>query len=241
MSRIETIADGVTLYLGDCGDVLPTLRKVDAVVTDPPYGIGYVKGAGGNGRHNRRNIAPIVGDDNPFDPSALLPFGNVLMWGADHYYPRLPDSGRWLAWNKLGDLEPWDSFADVEFAWHSRDGAARMFSLAWKGVIRAEENGAARHHPSQKPLALMAWCIEQCGDAGIILDPYMGSGSTGVAAARLGRQFIGIEIDPKYFDIACKRVADALKQTDMFIEKPKPATQDTFATMWDRPFYPAAE
>lgn len=235
MSRVERIGDA-TLYLGDCRDILPTLGPVDAVVTDPPYGIGYAHsgfrdGSIGNTRAaNKRGSPPVHGDDVPFDPSHLLAFGNVLMWGADHFYPRLPDSGRWLAWNKIGDLQPWDTFSDVEFAWHSREGAARIFTWKWKGLAcdkKGEDNGL-RHHTTQKPIALMRWCIEQCRtEAGAtILDPYMGSGTTGVACAQLDRKFIGIEIEPRYFDIACRRIEEAYRQPRLFAEPaPKPVQE----------------
>jgi site-specific DNA-methyltransferase (adenine-specific) len=232
--RVETLAEGVTLYLGDCREVLPSLGRVDAVVTDPPYGIGYVRGTARSGLHrgmgaNKHAGIPIIGDDKPFDPAPFLSLcGNVMMWGADHFYKRLPDRGRWLAWNKLGTLEPWDSFCDVEFAWHSLEGASRIFSMMWKGLVadNAGESNGFRDHPTQKPVRLMRWCIEQAGDARTILDPFMGSGTTGVAAVKLGRRFIGIEIEPKYFDIACRRISEALKQPDLFIERPKPAKQE---------------
>jgi len=162
--RTEKLSGGVTLYLGDCRGILPMLpNRPDAVVTDPPYGIAHVKGAGGLGKHDRRNIAPIIGDATPFDPAPLLAFDNIIMWGVEHYYARIPaDSGRWLAWNKLDDMESYDSFSDVEFAWHSRGGAARIFSYKWKGIasVKAHED-ATRQHPTQKPIGLMKWCIEQ--------------------------------------------------------------------------------
>lgn len=216
------VIGNATLYLGDCREVLPTLPRVDAVITDPPYGISYARG-GGN-RFGKvgvtkaaklRGVRPIYGDDMPFDPAPLIALSdNVLMFGADHFYPRLPDSGRWLAWNKLGDMEPWDSFSDVEFMWHSHDKAARIFSMKWKGIAcdKIGENGGLREHVTQKPIRLMSWCIEQCGLPRLILDPYMGSGSTGVAALQMGLQFIGCEIDPNYFDIACRRIEDAQRQ-----------------------------
>lgn len=225
--RVEHLAEGVTLYLGDCRNILTGLPATVAIVSDPPYGIAHVRGAGGLGKHNRRNIAPIVGDEAPFEPSHLLRFNNVLIWGADHYAARLPaDQGRWLAWNKLDDMESFDSFSDVEFAWHSKKAAARIFSFKWKGIasVKAGED-AGRSHPTQKPIALMRWCIEQAGSPSHICDPYLGSGTTGVAAVKLGRRFTGIEIDPGYFDIACRRIAAALKQPDMFIEPPKPVKQ----------------
>lgn len=222
--RKETLAEGVTIYCGDCREILPTLGKVDAVVTDPPYGIGYARGSGGKGkqriRSGRNDESPIVGDDTPFDPTPWLKWSCVL-WGANHYAARLPH-GRWLAWNKLGTLEPWDDFSDVEFAWQNKRAADRIFSLLWKGLVQGEKIGSSeRLHPTQKPVRLMQWCIEHVGDAETILDPFMGSGTTGVAAVKLGRKFIGIEIEPKYFDIACKRITDALTRPDLFIETPK--------------------
>ena len=222
--REETLAEGVRLICGDCREVLPTLGRFDAVVTDPPYGVGYVHGGGGNGKHSRRNVAPIIGDDSPFNPVAWLDFPEVVLWGANHYANRLPP-GRWLIWNKLDGLASYDTFSDVEIAWCKRPGADRIYSLLWKGICQAKENDPNRYHPSQKPIDLMHWCMEFV-DGESILDPFMGSGTTGVAAVRLGRKFTGIEIEPKYFDIACRRISDALKQPDFFIEKPKPLKQE---------------
>lgn len=215
------------LYFGDCREILPTLGKIDAVVSDPPYGISYHRGAGGRpGAHSKplgsRNDAPIAGDDNPFDPSPWLGFREILLWGADHYASALPH-GRWLAWNKLGDKEPWDDFSDVEFAWMNSRGASRIYSHLWKGLCQKGAN-VKRQHPTQKPVELMMWCLGLVkGET--ILDPFMGSGTTGVACVKLGRRFIGIEIEPKYFDIACKRIEAATKQPDLFVEQPKPAEQ----------------
>ena len=207
--QIEHIGDA-TLYLGDCREILPTLGKVDAVVTDPPYGIAHVRGAGGLGKHTRRNIAPIHGDDAPFNPTPWLAWPCIL-WGANHYAQRLPH-GRWLAWNKLGDLQPWDSFSDVELAWQNTRAADRIFSLLWKGICRDEKaDNGARGHPTQKPVALMEWCLGFV-EGETILDPFMGSGTTGVACMNLGRSFIGIEREPSYFDIACRRIEDAQRQ-----------------------------
>ncbi len=224
-ARVEHLSDRVTLYCGDCREILPSLARSTTIVSDPPYGINYNHGGGNRfGKvgvtksAKERGSPKIVGDDRPFDPSPLLEFSNVLLFGADHFYPRLPDSGRWLAWNKLGDLEPWDSFSDVEFAWHSGEGAARIFSMMWKGVAcdKRGENGGLREHPTQKPLRLMVWAIEQAGGSGLVCDPYMGSGTTGVAAVRLSRPFVGIEFEPRYFAIACRRIGDALKQGELF-------------------------
>ena len=225
--RVEQIGDA-RLILGDCLEILPTLPKVDAVITDPPYGIGYSKGTGGKGNHTRRNIEAIAGDDAPFDPSPWLAWP-CIMWGANHYSGRLPH-GRWLAWNKLGTLEPWDSFSDVEFAWQNQRGADRIFNLLWKGICQGEkDDGGSRGHPTQKPVALMKWCLGFVPDAQTILDPFMGSGTTGVACAQLGRKFIGIEIEPRYFDIACRRIERAYAQGKLFQE---PAQKPEQVPMW---------
>jgi len=172
-SRIEQLAEGVTLYLGDSRDVVPTLRRAAALISDPPYGINYTHSGGHGYTFNGvgvtkaariRGVPPIIGDNGPFDPVPWIAHcENVLLWGADHFYPRLPDRGRFLGWNKLGDMEPWDSFSDIEFAWHSADKAARVFNMKWKGIAcdkRGESNGL-REHPTQKPITLMKWCIDQ--------------------------------------------------------------------------------
>lgn len=220
-ARCEIIGDA-TLYLGDCREIAGALPAGSAIVSDPPYGIAFQRSTGG-ARHTKHAAArgnrPIVGDDAPFDPSPWTAFDECILWGADHFYPRLPDSGRWLAWNKLGHKEPWDSFSDVEFAWHSGEGAARIFSMLWKGIAtdnRGENNGQ-RDHPTQKPVRLMAWCIDMIASP-IIVDPYMGSGTTGVAAIKLGRRFIGCEIDPAYFDVACRRIEEQWRQAPLPLE-----------------------
>jgi site-specific DNA-methyltransferase (adenine-specific)/modification methylase len=210
------------LWHGDCLEILPTLEAC-AIVSDPPYGIGYVHSKGGRGgchalgRDAPNNAAPLHGDDKPFDPAHLLRFDPVILFGADHYAQRLP-RGRWLAWDKLGGKEPWDSFSDVEFAWHNKTGAARIFSLVWKGLCQGagKDKGTKRTHPTQKPVALMEWCIEQAGRPHTICDPYMGTGATGVAAVNLGLHFIGVEIHGPYFEEACRRIEQAYAQPRLF-------------------------
>jgi site-specific DNA-methyltransferase (adenine-specific)/modification methylase len=234
MSFREEIIGHCRLILGDCREILPTLGTVDAVVTDPPYGIGYQRGWGGRKLAKGRtrgvpiecNDVPVTGDTEPFDPTPFVDFKEVIIWGANHYAAMLPH-GRWLAWDKLAGLPEFDDFSDVEFAWRKGRGKDRVFDHLWKGIARASENnGERRQHPTQKPIALMRWCIEQLPvGCEPILDPFMGSGTTGVACVKLGRRFIGIEIEPKYFDIACRRIEAATKQPDLFIEQPKPAKQ----------------
>ncbi len=231
MTEVTFLDGAVRLILGDCREVLPTLGKVDAVVTDPPYGIAHRHSGGGKAVKKlppRRHTDAIEGDAQPFDPSPWLGFSEVLMWGADHYRRRLPETGRFLAWNKLAHSTIEDTFSDVEFAWHSHGKASSIFTYLWKGVQQAGEKTAPRFHPTQKPIALMEWCIGQLHTpVGTILDPFTGSGTTGVAAVKLGRRFIGIEIEPQYFDIACRRIEAATKQPDLFIEPtPTPKQQE---------------
>lgn len=231
VTRKETMAEGVELYLGDCREILPTLGPIEAVVTDPPYGISHNMAAGGGNswRKSRRvNGGSIVGDDQPFDPIPWLEFPEVIMFGADHFYPRLPDCGRWLVWDKKAGWSFEDNFSDVEFAWHSKEGPAKIINYLWKGVRQDGEKGLPKYHMAQKPIAVMEWLINQLHSDGHILDPFMGSGTTGVAAIRLGRRFVGIEIESKYFDISRQRISKALNQLDMFIEPPKPAKQEAF-------------
>ena len=228
MSYEKVQIGDATLYLGDCLEVMEDLphASVDAVVTDPPYGIGYVRGRGGGGvaRKRKGKMAsdlrgnyPMVGDDTPFDPAPLLHFPRVLMWGADRYRSRLPEEGTLIAWDKSLGRGPADHFIDVEFAWCNWREPRNCFRMLWKGVAcdKRGENNGLREHPVQKPIRLMSWCIQIAGGS-TVLDPFMGSGTTGVASANLGRKFIGIEIEPMYFYIACRRIEQAQAQMVLF-------------------------
>jgi site-specific DNA-methyltransferase (adenine-specific) len=248
MSRVETIAEGITLYLGDCRDVLPSIEGVDAIVTDPPYGIGFGHGRSRKNRASKlawgagsasedRGWSDIVGDDQPFDPLPWLQFPQVVLFGGNHFADKLPAAAGWLVWDKR-DGSTSDNHSDCELAWTNLKIPARLHRQLWRGVVRAGEDNAAispKWHPSQKPYELMRWVVGFT--TGAILDPFMGSGTTGVAAVRLGRRFKGIEIETKYFDIACSRIERATKQPDLFIEPIKPASQVTFADIWKEPFY----
>ena len=236
--REEHLSDSVRLICGDCKEVLPTLGKVDAVVTDPPYGISYSHGVGGGklARSTQFDHHPVHGDDRPFDPKFLLSFPRVVLFGANHFAADLPSSSRWLIWDKRDGICSNDQ-ADCELAWTNLDGPARLIHHLWNGMLKDSERGQIRVHPTQKPIVVMEWVIRQATEAShTILNPFMGSGTTGVAAVKLGRAFIGIEIEPKYFDIACRRISEALKQPDLFIEKPKPAKQEDWHEMWGRPY-----
>ena len=206
------------LMQGDSLEILPHLERVDAVVTDPPYGINHKMTQGGN---SPRNTKPILGDDRPFDPAPFL-YLPCLMFGADHFSERLP-AGTFHVWDKNPNGAVSDAFSDAELFWTSWGGARRVFRHLWKGMCQASEKGGKqRWHPTQKPIALMEWCLGFLPNADTILDPFMGSGTTLVACAKLGRKGIGIELDPDYFDIAVKRVGEAYRQPDLFVDQPKP-------------------
>lgn len=215
------------LALGDCRDILPTLGKVDAVVTDPPYGIGESAGKAKtrtsgltsrvrNAQIYRKDYGDDSWDDKPIDADLIEAVRDAGKWaiifGGNYYLS--PATSCWLVWDKLnGDTD----FADCELAWTNLPKAVRRISFLWNGCMRA--NGETRgDHPTQKPVGVMKWCIGHLPEPNqTVLDPFMGSGTTGVAAVQMGRKFIGIEREEKYFQIACRRIEDAQRQGDMFI------------------------
>ena len=210
--RKEVIGNA-TLYLGDALEILQTLPKVDAVITDPPYGISYRHGARFGGKMLGTDGMAIHGDDRPFDPSPWLGY-ECLFWGAEHFKARLPEGGRWLVWDKRRPGVVRDQGC-VENAWHSRDGVTRIFRHVWDGADIGVERGQPRIHSNQKPIALMEWCLSFT-EANLILDPFMGSGTTAIACQRQDRKFIGIEIDQTHFSNACERIENAQRQATMF-------------------------
>ena len=197
--------DGITIYHGDCREVLPVV-SFDVVISDPPYGIAHPTNYKERGRGKLaecRDYIPVAGDSAPFEPSWLLGWPCIL-WGANHYASKLPDSSGWLVWDKLRPDALDQSRA--ELAWSNFVKGCRVFPFLWNGMIRASDE--ALEHPTQKPIALMRWCIGQpWTPAGTIADPYMGSGTTLRAAKDLGRKAIGIEIEEKYCEIAAKRLS----------------------------------
>lgn len=200
MTQPVTIGNA-TLYLGDCREILPALPKVDAVITDPPYGIGFA--AQPTKWQRRAGKTAEVWDDQTSEIVSSLPnIAPSIIWGGNYY--ALPPTRGWLSWFKP-DAPP--SMAHFELAWTSFDQNARQLC-----VSIGETNPERVGHPTQKPLRLMEWCLSFVSGASLILDPFMGSGTTGVACMNLGRKFIGIEREPKYFDIACRRIEDAQRQ-----------------------------
>ena len=224
MIHKEVIGDA-TLYLADCMDVLPTLERVDAVITDPPYGMqrdGKPKSTSSHGGHKGYEFMGWDGESPGIDvfQSILKAADLQIIWGANFYPQYLPPSMGWLFWDKGQRI----SQSDGELAYTNMQKALRIFTLNRAALA---QDGAV--HPTQKPLALMKWCIEYAdrhGSAQTILDPFMGSGTTGVAAIQLGRNFIGIEREPKYFDIACKRIEQAVAQGQLFAPEPIKQVQE---------------
>lgn len=223
MIRREVQIGDCRLILGDCLEVLPTLGKVDAVISDPPYGMNWdgkvTVGKNGHGATKAKAKhygTTIINDDRPFDPEPFEHIPNRLFWGFNHFPERL-SKGRALVWIKRSD-EAFGSFlSDAELAWCSAGHGVYCFR---DQSLMAETK--ERAHPTQKPVPLMVWCVEQFPKARTILDPFMGSGTTGVACVKLGRSFIGIEIDEGYFNIACDRIRKAYAQPDMFVPQRAP-------------------
>ncbi len=214
----ETLAKGVDIYLGDCADVLPTLGKVDACVTDPPYGINAARN-----RDSEKDGWTDFGGDTSWDAERAPPelikkvieAGRYsIVWGGNYFTDVLPITDKWLSWDKgQSDF----SLADFELAWCSFPGAARRILLA-RGTALKD----GKEHPTQKSLVVMEWCIQQLPyGCETILDPFMGSGTTGLAAVNLGKKFIGIERDVKYFKISKRRIVNSLNQPLLFIDKPE--------------------
>lgn len=200
------------------------MRELDsdvaAIVADPPYGISYVHG-GNDDDSNPTKFAGIavIGDDKPFDPTPFLRFPEVILWGANHYADRLPSSAGWLVWDKRAATVVNDH-SDCELAWSNVSGTARVFYHIWDGFRRGSETGIPRVHPTQKPICLMEWCIAKT-KAETILDPFCGSGTTLVAAKKLGRHFLGFEISPEYCQVARNRLARIEAQPTLFQPKPE--------------------
>jgi len=234
------IGDAV-LYLGDCRDILPHLPKVDACITDPPYGIGEsskkvesrqrggklgaLLGYKGKAMADQKDYGAFDWDQSPPSQELIESLRDISRWQAlfGGNYFTLPPTSCWLVWDKLnGD----NDFADCELCWTNWPKAVRRMQWRWNGMLR--QGNEARHHPTQKPLEVMKWVIDLCPKADSILDPFMGSGTTGVAAIQLGRKFIGIEREERYFQIACERISNAVAQGQLFEPAREKQIQESF-------------
>jgi len=204
---------GITIYNADCREVLPQLEPVDLVLTDPPYGIGE---HGGNSSRsklaNARGYGGSEWDNETKDSEVEMSVSiarNAIVFGGNYY--NLGKSSCWLVWDKDNGA---NDFADCELAWTNLKKAVRKFKWRSQGMLQelGGANKETRHHPTQKPLALMKWCIKEAGEPQTIIDPFMGSGTTLVAAKQLGRKAIGIEIEEKYCEIAVERLRQGVFQ-----------------------------
>jgi len=211
----ERIIGNQRLILGDCLSVMPSLLQFDALVTDPPYGIGE----GGKKNKSRGKLAKVGNyksdewDQTTCDEHIDFARGiskSQIIFGGNYY--DLPPTPCWLIWDKQNGN---NDFADCEMAWTNLNKAVRRVHWLWNGMIR--KGSDVRQHPTQKPLGVMEWCIGHLPEnAQTVLDPFMGSGTTLVACERLGLSGTGIERDPDYFEVACERVYQQSKQKDLF-------------------------
>jgi DNA modification methylase len=205
----------VTLYLGDCLEIAPTLQGVDAVISDPPYGMNLNtdnrRFTGGHVSRRGNTIGTgegkgIIDDDKPFDPAPWLDYPAVVLFGSNHFGERLP-KGTTLVWLKRNDVAFGTFLSDGEIAWmKGGHGVYARRDLSMNG------GASNRVHPCQKPVPIMAWCMDKAKvpEGATVLDPYMGSGTTAIACIRLGMNFIGIERDAAHYKTACDRIAHEL-------------------------------
>lgn len=201
--------ENVLIYHANCKDVITTLEGVEAVISDPPYGMGYntnstrfVNNGNGHGNPSKRSYPPVYGDDEPFNPTFLLDYPRVVLFGSNHFYQYLP-VGTTLIWIKKSDKGFGTFLSDAEIAWMKGGvGVYCKRDTSHFGEMRS------RTHPTQKPVSIMQWCIEKSKvpTGGLILDPYMGSGTTLIASVRLNHRVIGIEIEEQYCEIAATRI-----------------------------------
>ena len=216
------------LWHGDCREVLPLLPACDLILTDPPYGIGADKNLRANKQHGKA-AAPSkdygAGDWDSEPPPAwvielMREKGKWQVFFGGNYYA-LPPARCWLVWDKDNGE---NDYADCELAWTNLPKAVRRLRWKWHGMLQQDmTNKEVREHPTQKPVPVMRWALMQVRDAATVCDPFMGSGTTGVACVMEGRRFVGIERERRYFDVACARIEQALREQPLLA--PEPTTE----------------
>ena len=209
----------VTLYLGDCMDILPMLAKVDAVITDPPFGVGNFVQTSGNVRGRGASFGLDVNwNDAPPGKEFFEAIKRIsrdrIIWGAN-FFNCFEEKGGAIVWDKA---QPMPNFSKADIASATHFQKTEIVRIPWTNfdVSRVAETC----HPCERPVSLYRWCIDYIPKIESILDPFLGSGSCGVAAVQMGRKFIGIEREPKYFDIACERIEKAIAQGQLFAPEP---------------------
>ena len=223
------IIGGQLLIQGDCRDIIGGF-EFDAICTDPPYGIGESKKAAvrtqsarGDARWRGRGPTDYKSSDWDYSAPDLRWIAQstkpAIVWGGNYF--GFPKSSMWLVWDKMTCGA---DFADCELAWTNQKGAVRKFEWLWSGFRKQAPE--KRYHPTQKPIALMEWCLGFLPDAQTILDPFAGSFTTAVACQRLGRQSISIELDPDYYQIGLKRVQEVVNNPPLFTPAPPKPIQD---------------
>jgi len=203
---------GIQIYCGDCRDILPTLPKVDLVLTDPPYGLkeNAHRVASRGKLAKTTDYGDFSWDSEPASPERIqlvIAAGtHAIIWGGN-YFEVLPSRG-WLVWDKQNGG---NCFADAELAWTNLHTSVRIFRFLWNGMMRAGElRNIPRSHPTQKPRELMAWCIGFAPESKSVMDPFMGSGTTLVAAKSAGMTAIGVDQEERYCEIAARRLAQGV-------------------------------
>ncbi len=231
--KARVVIGDAILYHGDCLEVMAEMAEgsADLVLTDPPYGI-FKKTSGDGKMYGKETI--YCRDDTAGEWDKRPPLkafdeirrvaADYIIWGGNYFADYLGVCKGPLVWNKKTGA---NSSADGEMAWATMTGTMKLLTLQWCGAFRDTERGELTVHPTQKPVAVMEWCLGRSPKAKTIFDPFMGSGTTGVACANLGRKFIGVEIDRDYFKIACRRIAAAQNQGKLFTVPISPSVQET--------------
>lgn len=210
-----------TIYHGDCREILPTLDKVDLVLTDPPYGkkISMIESFGKANKSNTQTYNISSWDNMPMPETTFLlckeVSQNQIIFGFNYLCNFLPPTSAIIVWDKKLKNNWEDTFADCEIIWTSFNHPPRVYRHLWHGACRASETnkGDYKKHPTQKPLVVITWLLNKyLKEKEAVLDPYLGSGTTLRAAKDLGRKAIGIEIEEKYCEISARR----LEQESLF-------------------------